>query len=185
MSRSSSPAEASSAAIRHVCPEIGSTACRASNRSSLTDIRGMRIKHMTTASVIAVAMDTLTVPRRTPKYAFARTTIESRIQTRLEKSSKTIFYAIGQQFPERQRRNESIAGTSCSLSWPRRHPSLPVTGKIGFARELLMDYCGFTSMSGRMLCARHAFRCDVLGLLSFCPFFLNQLVRLESFMRIP
>jgi hypothetical protein len=59
---------------------------------------------MTTASVIAVAMDTLTVPRRTPKYAFARTTIESRIQTRLEKSSKTIFYAIRQLFLERQRR---------------------------------------------------------------------------------
>jgi hypothetical protein len=85
---------------------------------------------MTTASVIAVAMDTLTVPRRTPKYAFARTTIESRIQTRLEKSSKTIFYAIGQQFLERQRRNESIAGTSCPFSCGVGTPSLPVTGKL-------------------------------------------------------
>jgi hypothetical protein len=120
MSRSSSPADAPSEAIRHVCPENGSNACRASNRSSLTDIRGMRIKHRTIASVMAVAMDTLTVPRRTPKYAFARTTIESRIQMRLEKSSKIIFYAIGQQFLERKRRNESIVGTSCSLSWLRR-----------------------------------------------------------------
>jgi hypothetical protein len=120
MSRSSSPAEAPSEAIRHVCPENGSTACRASNRSSLTEIRGMRIKHMTTASVMAVAMDTFKVPRRTPKYAFARTTIESRIQTKLEKSSKTIFYAIGQQFPERNRRKGSIAGPICSLSWLRR-----------------------------------------------------------------
>jgi hypothetical protein len=120
MSRSSSPADAPSEAIRHVCPENASTACRASNRSSLTDIRGMRIKHRTIASVMAVAMDTLTVPRRTPKYAFARTTIESRIQMRLEKSSKIIFYAIGQQFLERKRRNESIVGTSCSLSWLRR-----------------------------------------------------------------
>jgi hypothetical protein len=171
MSRSSSPAEASSEAIRHVCPEIGSTACRASNRSSLTDIRGIRIKHMTTASVIAVAMDTLTVPRRTPKYAFARTTIESRIQTRLEKSSKIIFYAIGQQFLECKRRNESIAGTSCSLSWLRRHTLTPCYWQIGFAREVLMDYCGFTSMSGRIMCAQHAFRCDVLGVLSLPLFF--------------
>jgi hypothetical protein len=106
MSRSSSPPEAPSEAIRHVCPENGSAACRASRRSSLTDIRGMRIKHMTTASVMAVTMDTFTVPRRTPKYAFATTTIESRIQTRLEKSSKTIFYAMGQQ--SRNPRHESI-----------------------------------------------------------------------------
>jgi hypothetical protein len=95
MSRSSSPADAPSEAIRHVCPENGSTACRVFNRSSLTDIRGMRIKHMTIASVMAFAMDTLIVPRRTPKYAFARTTIDSRIQMRLEESSKIIFYAIG------------------------------------------------------------------------------------------
>jgi hypothetical protein len=116
MSRSSSPSEAPSEAIRHVCPENGSAACRASRRSSLTDIRGMRIKHMTTASVMAVTMDTFTVPRRTPKYAFATTTIESRIQTRLEKSSKIIFYAIGQQFTEPQDKNRSIAGTICSFA---------------------------------------------------------------------
>ena len=108
MSRSSSPAEAPSEAIRQVCPENGSAACRASNRSSLTEIRGMRIKHITTASVMAVAMDTFTVPRRTPKYAFARTATESTIQTRLEKSSKILFYAIGQQFPEPKRKMDLL-----------------------------------------------------------------------------
>ena len=43
---------------------------------------------MTTASVMAVAMDTFTVPRRTPKYAVARRTRDIRIQTGLENSSK-------------------------------------------------------------------------------------------------
>jgi hypothetical protein len=70
----------------------------------------MRIKHMTIASVMAVAMDTLTVPRRTPKYAFARTTIESRIQMRLEETSKSIFYDIGQQFLEPKRRMDPSQG---------------------------------------------------------------------------
>lgn len=92
---------------------------------------------MTTASVIAVAMDTLTVPCRTPKCAFARTTIESRIQTRLEKSSKTIFYAMGQQFLERERRNESIAGTSYSLSWLRRQ----IVGPWGAMSSGEADFC--------------------------------------------
>jgi hypothetical protein len=93
MSNSSNPVDTPSEASRHVCPDIGRAACRASNRSSLTDIIGMRIKHMTTASVMAVAMDTLTVPRRTPKNTVARRTSESRIQTKLEKSSKSTFYA--------------------------------------------------------------------------------------------
>ena len=48
---------------------------------------------MTIASVMAVAMDTFTVPRRTPKNTVARRTSESRIQTKLEKSSKNTFYA--------------------------------------------------------------------------------------------
>jgi hypothetical protein len=117
MSNPSSPAEVPSEAIRHVCPENGSTACRASNRSSLTDIRGMRIKHTTTASVMAVAMDTFTVPLRTPKYAVASRTSESRIQTRLEKSSKITFYAIEQRHSRTQENPGSIAWSACSSSW--------------------------------------------------------------------
>jgi hypothetical protein len=50
------------------------------------------------------------VPRRTPKYAFARTTIESRIQTKLENSSKTIFYAIRPRVPGTQEKNGPITG---------------------------------------------------------------------------
>jgi hypothetical protein len=49
---------------------------------------------MTIASVIAVVMDTFTVPRRTPKYAVAKRISEIKSQTRLEKSSKTPFYSI-------------------------------------------------------------------------------------------
>ena len=109
MSNSSSPADAPSEAIRHVCPDTGSAAWRASNRSSLTDISGMRIKHMTTASVMAVAMDTFTVPRRTPKYAAARRASEIKIQTKLENSSKTPFYSIEQQQPRTLEKNGSIA----------------------------------------------------------------------------
>jgi hypothetical protein len=48
------------------------------------------------------------VPRRTPKYAFARRTSESRIQTRLEKSSKTTFYVIKQQHSRTQEMHGSI-----------------------------------------------------------------------------
>lgn len=108
MSNSSSPADAPSEAIRHVCPEAGSAACRASNRSSLSDIKGIRIKHMATASVMAVAMDTLTVPRRTPKYAVARRASEVKIQTKLEKSSKIPFYSIGQLQPQILERNIAL-----------------------------------------------------------------------------
>ena len=57
----------------------------------------MRIKHITIASVIAVVMDTFTVPRRTPKYVVASTTSEVTIQTKLEKSSKTSFYSTEHQ----------------------------------------------------------------------------------------
>jgi hypothetical protein len=63
--------------------------------SSLTDISGMRIKHMTIASVIAVVMDTLIVPRRTPTYAAAKRRSEIRIQTRLDRTSKISFYSMG------------------------------------------------------------------------------------------
>jgi hypothetical protein len=55
---------------------------------------GIRMKHMTIASVMAVVMDTFTVPRRTPKYAVAKRISETKSQTRLEKSSKTPFYSI-------------------------------------------------------------------------------------------
>jgi hypothetical protein len=65
---------------------------------------------MTTASVMAVVMDIFTVPRRTPKYAVASRTSEIRIHTRLEKSSKTIFYAIKQQYSQTKRSVASLHG---------------------------------------------------------------------------
>jgi len=83
----------------------------------------MRIKHVTTASVMAVAMETFTVPRRTPKYAVARRTSESRIQTRLEKSSKIPFYAIKQLHFRNKEKNGSITWTIFSLSLRKKRRS--------------------------------------------------------------